>query len=75
MLRPKALTPRYGRVTPEQQARYLPLAYQRVLDEWPWVGVANAWYLKRATDQWEQQGEARRLFPLACPRLHASASL
>ncbi len=40
----------YGQVTPEQQARYAPLAYQRVQEEWPWAGVVNFWYFKRATD-------------------------
>ncbi|MEI2689676.1 MAG: hypothetical protein V9H69_08165 [Anaerolineae bacterium] len=41
---------RYGQVSLEQQAAYLPLAYQRLQEEWPWLGVANTWYLKRATD-------------------------
>jgi hypothetical protein len=40
----------YGQVTPEQQARYAVLAYQRALEEWPWVGVINFWFFKRATD-------------------------
>ena len=64
---PDGIEPRYGRVTLEQQARYLPLAYDRVLHDWPWVGVANAWYLKRATDQWEQQGEPAAYFRLLAP--------
>ena len=64
---PEGIEPRYGRVTPEQQARYLPLAYARVLYDWPWIGVANAWYLKRATDQWEQQGEPAAYFRLLAP--------
>jgi hypothetical protein len=42
--------PPYGRVTPEQQARYAPLAYQRAMEEWPWVGVVNFWFFKRASD-------------------------
>jgi hypothetical protein len=40
----------YGQVTPEQQARYAVLAYQRVMQEWPWAGVVNFWFFKRATD-------------------------
>jgi len=40
----------YGKVTPEQQARYAPLAYQRAMEEWPWVGVVNFWFFKRASD-------------------------
>jgi hypothetical protein len=39
----------YGQVTLEQQARYAPLAYQRALEEWPWIGVINFWFFKRAT--------------------------
>ena len=41
---------RYGQVTLEQQARYAPLAYQRAMEEWPWVGVINFWFFKRASD-------------------------
>ena len=64
---PDDVEPRYGRVTLEQQARYLPLAYQRVLDEWPWIGVANTWYLKRATDTWEANRQPEAYFRLLAP--------
>jgi hypothetical protein len=57
----------YGRVTLEQQARYLPLAYGRVMEEWPWVGVANTWYLKRATDEWERARKPETYFRLLQP--------
>ena len=40
----------YGQVTLEQQARYAVLAYQRAMEEWPWVGVVNFWFFKRAAD-------------------------
>jgi hypothetical protein len=40
----------YGQVTPEQQARYAVLAYQRTMEEWPWVGVVNFWFFKRPSD-------------------------
>jgi polysaccharide biosynthesis protein PslG len=40
----------FGFVTPEQQARYAVLAYQRAQKEWPWLGVINTWFFKRATD-------------------------
>ena len=40
----------YGQVTLEQQARYVPLAYQRAMEEWPWVGVVSFWFFKRASD-------------------------
>ena len=58
---------RFGQVSPEQQARYTPLAYQRILAEWPWVGVANVWYFKRATDDWFRQGKPEAYFRLADP--------
>jgi hypothetical protein len=45
----------YGLVTPEQQARYAPLAYQRAMEEWPWVGVVNFWFFKRADDSEKNQ--------------------
>jgi hypothetical protein len=40
----------YGQVTPEQQARYAVSAYRRAMEEWPWVGVVNFWFFKRASD-------------------------
>lgn len=64
---PEDVDPRYGRVTLEQQARYLPMAYQRVIDDWPWIGVANTWYLKRATDLWEQNRQPEAYFRLLAP--------
>jgi polysaccharide biosynthesis protein PslG len=36
----------WGKVNPEQQARYTVRALQRARDEWPWMGVMNVWYLK-----------------------------
>ncbi|MGQ9840554.1 MAG: hypothetical protein ACUVR4_08550 [Anaerolineae bacterium] len=58
---------RFGQVTPEQQARYAVLAYQRALAEWPWVGVINTWYFKRATDDWFKEGKPEAYFRLADP--------
>ena len=46
---------RFGQVTPEQQARYAVLAYQRAMEEWPWVGVVNFWFFKRADDTEQNQ--------------------
>ncbi len=43
-------TPIFGRVTLEQQARYAVQAYTRAQQEWPWMGVLNYWFFKRATD-------------------------
>jgi polysaccharide biosynthesis protein PslG len=42
--------PLYGRVTPEQQARYAAEAYQRAAREWPWMGVMNYWFFRRPSD-------------------------
>ncbi|MCX6049884.1 MAG: hypothetical protein NT075_32695 [Chloroflexi bacterium] len=64
---PDNVDPRYGRVTLEQQAQYLPLAYQRLIAEWPWIGVANTWYLKRATDEWEVKRQPEAYFRLLLP--------
>ena len=58
---------RFGQVTPEQQARYLVEAYRRIQREWPWLGVANVWYLKRPTDQWKQEGKPEYYFRLLEP--------
>ena len=64
---PEDVAARYGRVALEQQVVYLPLAYQRIRDEWPWLGVANVWYLKRATDVWEQNRQPEAWFRLLAP--------
>jgi hypothetical protein len=45
----------YGQVTLEEQARYAPLAYQRLQEEWPWVGVANFWFFKRPDERERNQ--------------------
>jgi len=42
--------PAYGRYTLSQQAEYVIDAYKRCQLEWPWIGVVNLWYFKRATD-------------------------
>ena len=47
---PEGIEPRYGRVTLEQQARYAPLAYERIQREWPWAGVTTIWFFKRASE-------------------------
>jgi len=47
---PESIPERYGRVTDEQQARYAPLAYERIQREWPWAGVTTVWFFKRASD-------------------------
>ncbi len=54
--------PVYGRSTEEEQARYLVLAYERIQRKWPWLGVANVWFLKRATDEWERSPDHPEAF-------------
>jgi len=58
---------RFGQVTLDQQARYTPLGYERIRREWPWLGVANVWYFKRATDGWLAGGRPEAFFRLADP--------
>ena len=45
----------YGQVTLEEQARYAPLAYQRIQEEWPWAGVTSFWFFKRPDDSEQNQ--------------------
>ena len=47
---PEGIDAQFGRVTLEQQARYAPLAYERIQREWPWAGVTTVWFFKRASD-------------------------
>jgi len=56
---------RFGQVTLEQQTRYAPLAYQRVMEEWPWVGVVNFWFFKLPSDA--RQNEAMYYFRMVEP--------
>ncbi len=64
---PEDVEPRYGRVTLEQQARYAILAYQRAQKEWPWMGVINFWYFKRADDTWERNRQPEAYFRMVTP--------
>ncbi len=45
----------YGKTTLEQAARFMPMAYQRMEREWPWVGVMNYWFFKRPDDSLKNQ--------------------
>jgi hypothetical protein len=50
---PAIVTSQYGNfgiVTENQAARYMPLGYQRALEEWPWIGNIAYWFFKRAAD-------------------------
>ena len=42
--------PMFGRVTEQQQAEYAVQAFRRAQMEWPWMGVMNVWFFKRASD-------------------------
>lgn len=61
------ILPSYGHVSPEDQGRYAVLAYRRLQEEWPWLGVANYWFLKQATDQELQDGNPQYFFRLLEP--------
>lgn len=52
---PEPMDDPYGRVTEEQQARYVVEAYQRAQADWPWVGVINYWFFKRPSDVEQNQ--------------------
>jgi polysaccharide biosynthesis protein PslG len=59
------ISPDFGQVTEDQQARYAPLAYQRLQSEWPWLGVGNFWYFKDADDH--EKNQAKYYFRMADP--------
>jgi hypothetical protein len=56
----------YGQVTEAQQARYAVQAYYRLQSEWPWLGVANYWFLKQADDR-EREANPQYYFRLLEP--------
>lgn len=45
----------FGIVTEEEAARYMPLAYQRAQEEWPWIGNISYWFFKRPADYEKNQ--------------------
>jgi polysaccharide biosynthesis protein PslG len=47
----------YGQVTDEQAARYAVEGYARARQEWPWVGVINYWYFKKADESEKNQSQ------------------
>lgn len=56
---------RYGRVTMDQAAAWAPLAYQRAIEEWPWIGVVSWWYFKPADES--NKGDSSFYFRLVEP--------
>ena len=61
------IPPIYGHVSPEQQGRYGALAYQRIQEEWPWLGVGFYWFLKQASDEELKNGDPQYFFRLLEP--------
>lgn len=47
----------YGRVSEEGRARYTRLAYERIAREWPFVGPAFLWFLRRPNEEWHSRPE------------------
>ena len=45
----------FGIVAEDQAARYMPLAYQRAQEEWPWIGNISYWFFKRPSDYEKNQ--------------------
>ena len=66
---PDGLPQPYGQVTLAQQAAYTVQAFQRAQAEWPWIGVMNVWFFKRATDL--EKGEPWYYFRLMEPDFEA----
>ncbi len=62
---PEEIPANFGRVTEEEQAKYTVEAFQRQQAEWPWVGVNNVWFFKRAGDS--EQGESWYYFRMMEP--------
>jgi hypothetical protein len=45
----------YGQVTQQQAADYITRYYERVNEEWPWIGVVNYWFFTRRDDSESDQ--------------------
>lgn len=54
---PEAFPAPYGRVDETLRAQYTQAAYQRIAAEWPWVAVANLWFLRRPDWEWHRRPE------------------
>jgi polysaccharide biosynthesis protein PslG len=61
--------PAFGRASDAQVARYIPAAYERAQQEWPWMGVMAYWFFKRATDA--EQDQAFYFFRMVNPDFEA----
>ena len=47
----------YGRVDEATRAEYTRAAYERIAAEWPFVGPAFLWFLRRPTFEWHERPE------------------
>ncbi len=54
---PEGMDAPFGRVSEEQQARYVVAAYRRIEDDYPWVGAAMLWFFRRPNDEWFNRPE------------------
>jgi len=64
---PETIDARYnfGQMTQEQAARYMPLFYERVQREWPWIGVVNYWFFTLPDDS--RKNESMYYFRMSEP--------
>jgi hypothetical protein len=69
---PRDMPTAYGRVTREQQARYVVDAYRRANREWPFVGPLFTWFLRRP--DWSEQGQDWFYFGLLSPDWERTAA-
>ena len=58
----------WAQMTPEQPARYMPLAYQRIRREWPWLGGPTLVFQTRHR-RVAACGQAGSLFPACRSRI------
>jgi hypothetical protein len=52
---PEHIPPVYGRYDEATRARYVVQAYDRMRQEWPWMGVACFWFFKLADESAQEQ--------------------
>lgn len=45
---PEGVYPHFGRTPEELRARYAVESFQRIREEWPWMGVSTYWFFKQA---------------------------
>ena len=51
---PDGLSQNFGQVSEQQRADYAVEMYERIQNEWPWIGVTNYWFFKRPAPLPEQ---------------------